>query len=115
MNQAIPLAIDMFVSFDQSDEGSNLGLDLKVRFEGGEYHIDDAIVTEPATGIYSARKEVAPNWLYRLIEADAGVRAAAEKVWSERQEYLADDFADFQRQDREHWELRTGFREEDLP
>jgi hypothetical protein len=100
MSQAIPLAIDMFVSFDQSDEGVNLGLDLKVRFEGGEYYIDDAIVTEPATGIYSARKEVAPNWLYRLIEADAGVRAAAEKVWSDHQEYLVGQAADGRREER---------------
>lgn len=115
MSEAISLALDMFVSFDQFDNGANLGLDLKVRFEDGEFYLDDAIVTEPATGIYSARKEVAPNWLYRLIEDDVGVRTAAEKAWPERQEYLADDEADFRRQDREYWELRTGLREEDIP
>ena len=98
--EAIPLALDMFVSFEQSDEGANLGLDLKVPFEDGEFYLDDAIITEPATGIYSARKEVAPNWLYRLIEADAGVRAAAEKAWSEHQEYLAGQAADDRREER---------------
>ena len=100
MIQAIPIELDMFVSFDQSDEGVNLGLDLKVRFEDGEYYIDDAIVTEPATGIYSARKEVAPNWLYRMIEADAGVRVAAEKAWSDHQAYLAGQAADDRREER---------------
>ena len=90
----------MFVAFDQGSEGANLGLDLKVRFENDEFYIDDAIVTEPGTGIYSARKEVAPNWLWRLIESDADIRGAAEKAWSDHHEYLAGQEADLRRDER---------------
>lgn len=103
MVEAIPLALDMFLGFEQDldDDGHNLGLDLKVRFEDGEFYIDDAILTEPSTGIYSARKEVAPNWLWRLLETDTNVRAAAEKAWANHEEYLAGEAADLRRAMRE--------------
>jgi len=98
--EAIPLALDLFVAFDQNDEGHNLGLDLKIRFENDEFYLDDAIVTEASTGVYSARKDVAPNWLWRLIESDEGVRAVASKAWHENEARLADDAADNQREER---------------
>jgi len=94
--EAIPLALDMFVSFDQFDNGANLGLDLKVRFEGGEFYLDEAIVTEPIRNT----KDAAPRWLLRLIEEHADVRAAAERAWHEHEVRLSDDAADDRREDR---------------
>lgn len=100
MNKAIPLAIDLFVSFDQSGDGHNLALDLKVRFEDNDFYLDDAMVIEPSIGIYSRKKHVAPTWMWRLIEADEGILAAAQIAWAEEQARLGEEAADYRREER---------------
>ena len=100
MNKAIPLAIDMFVSFDQNRDDQNLALALKVRFEGDEFYLDDAHVEEPAAGIFARRKHVAPAWLWRLIECDEGILAAAQMAWAEEHDRLGEESADYRRDER---------------
>lgn len=101
MSYALSTDMTFTVTGGRDAEEYQLELSIKYRFDNGAFYIDDVVVIEPAVGIFSPRRHLAPPWLWHILESDEALRDECFADYKAREECAADDHADMLRRERQ--------------